>query len=220
LSGKEFEKPAPRSIASPQILPGGKAVLISLFGPNLGAGNVEVLTLSGGNRKVVARGGSGARYLATGSGAGHLIYTTNDTLFAVPFDLDKLEARGTAAPILGGIAYAANGLPQIAISPGPTWHGTLVYRKAAGGGNAVSTVEWVDASGTKPLQAKPGNYSDPSLSPDGKRLAVVESRTDVWIYDSQRDAMTRLSFGGVNGVPVWSPDGRYLVYLRVGEGIY
>lgn len=166
---------------------------------SLTARSVEVLTLAGRIRKVVARGGTGARYLATGSGTGHLVYTNNATLFAVPFDLDKLEARGTAVPILDGIAHSAqNALPQIAISPGPTGHGTLVYRKATGGGSGLSTVDWVDASGTKPLRAKPGNYQWPSLSPDGKRLAVTEGGaggTDVWIYDPQRDAMTRSSFG-------------------------
>jgi serine/threonine-protein kinase len=198
------------SLATPQMLPGGKAVLISPIPSNLGARSVELLTLSDRNRKVVARGGTGARYLATGSGTGHLIYINNATLFAVRFDLDKLEARGTAVPILDDIAYStSNALPQIAISPGPTGHGTLVYRKATGGGSRFSTVDWVDASGTKPLRAKPGMYTNTlSLSPDGKRLAVAEagaSGIDVWIYDPQRDAMTRSSFGGVNRSPRLEP---------------
>ena len=38
--------------------------------------------------------------------AGHLIYSNKATLFAVPFDLDKLETRGTAVPILDEVAYA------------------------------------------------------------------------------------------------------------------
>ena len=50
---------------------------------------------------------------------------------------------------------------------------------------------------TQPLLAKPGVYGRPSLSPDGQRLAVdvtEGSGTDIWVYDWQRDTMTRLTF--------------------------
>jgi len=42
---------------------------------------------------------------------------------------------------------------------------------------------------------------------------------DIWVYDPQRDAMTRLTFGGgVYDSPTWSPDGEYIVFYT-GEGI-
>src|SRR5262249_35576136 len=68
------------------------------------------------------------------------------------------------------------------------------------------------------LLAKPGGYERPHLSPDGQRLAlevIEESTHDIWIYGWQRDTMTRLTFdaGGAGGMnPVWSPDGRYIVF--------
>jgi len=45
-------------------------------------------------------------------------------------------------------------------------------------------------------------------------VAVIEeSSRDVWVYDEQRDAMTRLTFGGGHYYsPIWSPDGRYVVF--------
>ena len=62
----------------------------------------------------------------------------------------------------------------------------------------------------------------PRLSPDGRLLATAISSgdgTDLWVYDSQRDAMSRLTFGGANyGYPVWSPDGRFLVFYGAGLG--
>jgi len=64
------------------------------------------------------------------------------------------------------------------------------------------------------------------LSPDGKRLAVVlvveGSGQDIWIYDPQRDAMTRLTFGGGSySDPIWSPDGRYIVFGSLtGPGMF
>ncbi len=65
---------------------------------------------------------------------------------------------------------------------------------------------------------------DPMLSPDGKRIALMVNegaRTDIWVYDPQRDAMTRLTFGGgFYDSPTWSPDGRYVVFASVGKGIF
>src|ERR1700682_4153342 len=62
-----------------------------------------------------------------------------------------------------------------------------------------------------PLRETPGDYSNPAFSPDGKRLALEISdgkRNDIWVYEWERDTLTRLTFGGeTNGNPVWTPDG-------------
>ena len=57
------------------------------------------------------------RYLPTSSGAGHLVYVNKATLFAIPFDLDKLETRGTAVPVLDDVAYQAQPGPVNLTSP-------------------------------------------------------------------------------------------------------
>src|SRR5262245_50718038 len=75
----------------------------------------------------------------------------------------------------------------------------------------------------EPLRDKAGVYQHPRVSPDGKRIALViteGSNQDVWIYDPQRDAITRLTFGGVNINPVWSPDGQNVVFAKIGQGIF
>jgi serine/threonine protein kinase/Tol biopolymer transport system component len=208
------------ALARPQILPGGKAVLFTTSTSTSGDAdrfNIEVLTLVDHHRKIVARGGTTARYLATSNGAGHLVYTNKTTLFAIPFDLDKLETRGTAVPVLDDVAYntriGAGGLDF-------SRTGTLVYRRTSASMAAMTTVQWVDATGNKePLRAKPGIYESPSLSPDGKRLALVltdEGRPDVWVFDQQRE--TRLTFGGAaHYAPIWSPDGQYVVFGRTAS---
>ena len=45
-------------------------------------------------RKVLRRGGSYGRYVPSG----HVVYVNQATLFAVPFDLGKLEVTGSPAP--------------------------------------------------------------------------------------------------------------------------
>jgi serine/threonine protein kinase len=90
----------------PQILPGGKAILFAAASsPEPDKVTIEVLTLADRHRKILARGGSSPRYLPTSNGAGHLVYVNKATLFAIPFDLDKLETRGMAVPVLGDVVY-------------------------------------------------------------------------------------------------------------------
>jgi Tol biopolymer transport system component len=201
----------------PQVLPGGKAVLFTAS-PTAGAfdgANIEVMSLADHRRKTLVRGGTFARYLPSG----HLIYVNRGTLFAVPFDVDRLEVHGTPAPVLDQVGYnAAQGSAQLDFSQA----GTLIYRSGGAGGGLL-TVAWLDGAGkTQPLLAKPGNYGRPSLSPDGQRLAVEVtegSGTDIWVYDWQRDTMTRLTFTGTALGPLWSPDGRYIAFRAVGGGM-
>jgi Tol biopolymer transport system component/predicted Ser/Thr protein kinase len=211
------------ALAYPQLLPGGKAILFvadtALDEDKL---TIEVLTLADHRRKIVARGGASPRYLATSGGAGYLVYVNKATLFAVPFDLEKLETRGTAVPLLDDVAYMSQlGTGQFDFSR----TGTLVYRRSSGGAPAITTLHWVDPTGKKEaLLAKPGVHSNPSLSPDGKRVALMigeRESSDVWVYDPQRDAMTRLTFGGGEYLsPIWSPDGQYVVFGRLAGGIF
>jgi hypothetical protein len=110
----------------PQILPGRKAVL---FTAGVGAGafntaNIEVMTLADHITKTLVRGGTFGRYLPSG----HLVYVNRGTLFAVPFDVDRLEVHGTPAPVLDQIDYnAGQGSAQIDFSQ----TGTLIYRGSA-----------------------------------------------------------------------------------------
>src|SRR6185503_10883205 len=50
----------------------------------------------------------------------------------------------------------------------------------------------------------------PRISPDGKRVALMLG-DDVWIYSTDRRPPIRVTFDSV-GTPIWSADGRRLVY--------
>jgi serine/threonine-protein kinase len=70
------------------------------------------------------------------------------------------------------------------------------------------------------LSAEPASYQFPRLSPDGSRLAVRVSEgagSDIWIHDLNRGDRARLTSGaGMNSWPVWTPDGRYIVFQAAG----
>ena len=78
---------------------------------------------------------------------------------------------------------------------------------------------WLDSTGkTQPLKGL-GFYSTPSLSPEGERLAFTQTN-DISVYDWQRDTTSRLSFTpGPNSYPVWTPDGRGIVYRSAPGGV-
>jgi serine/threonine-protein kinase len=64
------------------------------------------------------------------------------------------------------------------------------------------------------------------VSPDGRRIALSIASPvgqDIWVYDPSRDSMLRLTFGGgAYQFPVWTPDGRYIVFTDGvgGTGMY
>jgi len=211
-----------RLLAS-QVLPGGQAILFAADNPGpVDKTTIDVVTLADHERKTLIQGGATPRFLSTASGVGHLVYVTGATLFAVPFDLNTRTTRGTAVPIVDDVAHEQQaGVGQFDVSR----TGTLVYRRGIGGTSALTTLARMDASGKRePLQAKPGNYSDVRLSPDGRQVAVRVADggdQDVFVYDLERDVMTRLTFGGGQYTsPAWSPDGHYVVFASVGHGIF
>jgi Tol biopolymer transport system component len=123
-------------------------------------------------------------------------------------------------PVVPGVVSSTNnGSAQVDVSS----TGTLVY--LPGDENAsAAPVDWLTRDGkTKPLRATPANWSGVQIAPDGKRLAFslgdAAANFDVWTYDAARDALTRLtSDQGADRTPVWTPDGRWLVYASSRSG--
>src|SRR5262249_23021652 len=131
---------------------------------------IVVQSLTSGERKVVVRGGSDGRYVPSG----HIIYAVAGTVFALPFGLKNLEAKGGPVPVIEGVMRApqgSSGVAQLSFSD----NGTLVYIP----GEAVAsflprtTLAFVDRSGkVEMLPLAPGVYVTPRISPNGKQIAV------------------------------------------------
>jgi Tol biopolymer transport system component/predicted Ser/Thr protein kinase len=203
--------------AYPQILPGGKSVLFTVVPQDarLDRANIEVVSIADHQRKTILTGAWFARYTPTG----HLIFLKLGTLFAVPFDLDRLEPHGTPTAVLSGVVYfSSNSTTAFEFSSAPPQSGVALYR--AGGGPADGTVQSIEASGRmQPVFAKPDAYQHPRFSPDGKRLALIV-QSNVYVFDTARETMTRLTFNDeASHEPTWTPDAQYIVFRRPAGGI-
>ena len=202
----------------PQVLPRGDVVLFTVGyldrSENYEESPIDAVRIATGERKRILEGASFARYLESG----HLIFARGGFLFAVPFDSDSLEVRGTPVPVMEGVMGNRNsGLAYMDVSAG----GLLAF--IPGDQAALHSVPtWANADGTlSPLAAPADGYTDPRLSPDGRRIAFTllgDLSMDVWIYNIVRETRTRLTFSGNNRRPVWSPDGKWVAFSSDRNG--
>jgi hypothetical protein len=205
----------------PQMLPGGKSVLFTLatgtgadqFDENA---QVVVQTLSSGVRKPLVRG-SDARYVPTG----HIVYAFAGTLFAVPFDLGRLQISGGQVPIVEGIRRAGNtGAAHFSFSD----TGSLIYVPGpVSGDGAQNTLAFMDRKGAvEARNVRSRAYAFPRVSPDGKQLAfqIEEGKAvNIWIYDlAGKSDIRQLTVGGANRYPIWSADSQYVAFQSDREG--
>lgn len=195
------------SHVSPRWLPGSKTVLYVSRGEMQTNRTVMAFSLDDRRHRILLDGDELPRYVPTG----HLVFIHQGLLMATPFDLTRLEVTGTPIPVVPDVA-----------TYGVSDAGSLIYARRTASGSREAVLVWVDRRGeTEPLKASPKNYSNPRISPDGRRIALtMETGGDgnIWLYDNDRDALTRLTFEGRNGWPVWSEDGRQVIYASNRAG--
>jgi serine/threonine-protein kinase len=200
----------------PQFLSGGRRVLFTSYtGSDRDRGRIEVVDLDGGQRTLVHEGGTFARYAASG----HLLFVNGGTLFAAPFDPGSGKLAAMPSPVLEDISTNSEGGAMYDVAA----DGTLVYLtgRVAGG---RQTLVWADAEGgLSSVSDVEREYGAGRLSPDSRRLAVeisAEGNRDIWVFDLQRDTQARLTFDdGPELSPVWSPDGQWVYYSTVRDGV-
>ena len=190
-----------RSHRRPYFLPNGE-VLFSV--ETLDGFRAAVLSRSTGEHRLltgVGRTGQDTRYLGTG----HLIYSRSGTLFAVPFDLGRLEGSGSPVPVTPDVRTSlTSGFAHFALGGA----GNLAYLRGAEGARVV----YVDRDGqATPVFDQTGLYRYPSLSRDGRRLAVTIRRSELWVYELDRGTRSRLTADGAL-FPVWHPDGERVTF--------
>lgn len=203
----------------PEVLPGGKSMLfVIVYGTSAisspqatKASMIAVADLGTGKYRPLVAG-----IRAAYSPSGHLLYATSDgSLMASEFDSRKGELRGSPAAVISGLR--AGSWPSAASDFHVSQTGSLAY--ITGQGGSERELVWIRRDGKiEPVDpAWRGIFNNPSLSPDGKRVAVsitAGERTDIWVKQLDRGPSLKLTFqGSANVHPGWTADGQSVTYL-------
>jgi serine/threonine-protein kinase len=209
----------------PSFLPDGRHVLFSAWGGAGATRRLALFSFDTGERTTLFPDSWAPRYVRTG----HILFLRTNQIWALPFDVDRMEAGPNALPVMDYV-YAI----QMQTLFGVSQEGTLVY--APGPVPEWASVAYlVDHAGQRErLFPEEGSrpMMGPALSPDGNRVAFSgidpsagyaagQTTSRIWIHDILRGTTeTLLESGQGDFWPIWDPDGQSVVFTaaRSGEG--
>jgi len=195
----------------PFVLPDGRHVLYTAYKTG-GSGSLGVYVGTPGSseRQLIVQDAANAAY-----GDGYLLFMRGTTLMAQAFDVATMKTSGTARPLAENVTTGGTSGQTGVFSISHT--GTLVY--SAGGQDLKSQLRWFDRSGRQiGVLGESNSYRNPRLSPDDTAVAVEQLSPgafgrDIWLIDTRRGVPARFTAApGPEVSPVWSHDGRWIVY--------
>jgi eukaryotic-like serine/threonine-protein kinase len=190
----------------PFLIPGTRTVLFTIRTRD--ADRLASLNLNTGRVKRYDQLGSNPSWVAAGF---VLLGERDGSLIAIPFDRSKAALTGAPVTVVSDAIVDAVG----AISGAVSADGRLVY--AQRGAVSSRNLMMVGRDGRQiDIVSDLRGYAGPRFSPDGRRLAVgiadPGGGSDVWVLDLAQHAWTRLTTDRKSDRPVWTPDGRRLVF--------
>jgi hypothetical protein len=197
-------------IGWPYFLPDGRHFLYRVAGTGVFLGSLDSQ-----ERRQLLSVDSNAAYVP----AGYLLFQREGTLLAQPFDIDGFRISGEPIVIASQLTYnPSNGRGSFSVSE----NGLLAYRPT----NERQLV-WLDRRGAQlGSVGPPAQYADFALSTDETRVAVtrVDPRTgtsDIWLIDTVQGRASQFTFDpSSEQMPLWSPDGREIVFSSNSRGLF
>ncbi|MEX2270553.1 MAG: protein kinase [Vicinamibacterales bacterium] len=196
--------------ARPSFLPDGRRFVFTAMNAELGRSTLQLGELGSTTTRVLDEIASGADYV----NPGYLVFARDAKLMARPFDATGGQWTGDAIVIADAVRTVSLGTAAFSASI----DGVIAYDSSNLFGQDVN-LEWVARDGrpTGTVAQLPGGHTM-ALAVDDTSVALETSSGStgnaVWIHDGARGTRTRLTFEqGAQGHPVWSPEGRRLVYF-------
>ena len=204
----------------PTFLPDGDHFLYAALPSHAGKFDIFVGALSGGAPKLVGKMETSPEFVAPG----YLLFSHQNVLVAQPFDLKTFTLHGDAISLPDQ--------PTVIFDPSQSFTAGRVARASSNGTIAYfaapianTSATWFDLAGKTLGNVKlpEGQYSGVSISPEGRRAIVVKSasvtESSLWLVDLEHGGAVPFSAGGGrNDEPVWSLDGKRVVFASDRDG--
>ena len=198
----------------PEFLPDGRSFLFVALPHRPGGYPVYLGGIGSSNRRLLFDADAAPVY----AGPGWLITSQNERLIAQRFDPRGGTLKGK--PVTLGDAPLARG-PDGTRAASASQNGILTYASSR---ESNSEVAWLDRSGRieRKFSLPAGRWEYVSLSPDGGRAMLTRRRTlsqnELWVLDLASGQATRLGAQSFGVAPIWSPDGKRVVYSDRARG--
>jgi Tol biopolymer transport system component len=202
---------------SPCVLPDNRTALVTVWDGKQGL-KIVALDMASGARKPLVENATTPRVASTPYGH-YMLFERANTIYAAPFDIEKVALSGSEVAIADGVMTDRN---LFYATYDVADDGTLVYVPGTEY-QETSKLTWINTDGTRaPFNDDSLSFAEPNFTSDGSKLQVTlkDNQYKAYIYDLKRNTFERAVTEGDTAASAISPDGTKLVYSTNRDGPY